>query len=223
LSLASVDDSPLIPFFDTCRYGNGPHKVKFTFEQDDSSGSDRLTPQNRFFVVELASVEEMPISVHFFLELVSNKIWDDTIFIHHEKRDHVIAVPPISFTTQRTKSEEINALGWARLGYPEYSERYPHKKYTLGFANQGPTFYINTMDNSINHGPNGQEHHLLPGEADPCFGVVVDGFDAIDELVEFGSLQAKQKSNRHGDQTSSLFGTAKDDPAWTHLVKVEVL
>jgi len=72
------------------------------------------------------------------------------------------------------------------LSYQEYSEEYPHKQWTVGFAGRpgGPDFYINKIDNTLNHGPGGQEHHDLHEEADPCFGKVVDGFDTIQRLVQ---------------------------------------
>jgi hypothetical protein len=57
-------------------------------------------------------------------------------------------------------------------------------RYTVGFAGRpgGPDFYINKVDNSINHGPGGQSHHDLHEEADPCFGKVVGGIELMDEI-----------------------------------------
>ena len=70
------------------------------------------------------------------------------------------------------------------LAYQEYNVKFPHKKFTVGFAGRpsGPDFYINKVDNSIAHGPGGQTHHALTEEADPCFGEIVDGFPTIEKL-----------------------------------------
>jgi len=54
----------------------------------------------------------------------------------------------------------------------------------VGFAGRpgGPDFYVSTVDNSRNHGPGGQSGYADPTEADPCFGKVVEGFDAVDRM-----------------------------------------
>lgn len=197
--------------------------MTFELNSDYNNIKSKQERNNKTIIVELASIDEMPISVHFFLELVSNKIWDDTIFIHHEQRDHVIAVPPISYTTQRPKTDEMKNVGWTRLGYPEYSNKYPHKKYTIGFANQGPTFYINTMDNTENHGPNGQQHHLLAGEGDPCFGTIVGGLDAIDEIIQFGLSKNQQSLQKISNGIATNTSGAEDDPLWTRFIKAEII
>jgi cyclophilin family peptidyl-prolyl cis-trans isomerase len=53
--------------------------------------------------------------------------------------------------------------------------------YTAGRPG-GPDFYVSTEDNTRNHGPGGQASYALPGEADPCFGKVVEGFEAVDRM-----------------------------------------
>lgn len=42
--------------------------------------------------------------------------------------------------------------------------------------------YVSTIDNTRNHGPGGQKSYAVLNEADPCFGKVIDGFDAITRL-----------------------------------------
>lgn len=159
----------------------------------------------------------MPVSVHFFLETVSNKIWDDTIFLHHEERSHVIAIAPINYNTQLTKHDDLRKLGWSSLPFPEYSKKYEHNQYTLGFANHGPTFYINTINNTKAHGPNGQQHHLLPGEADPCFGTIIEGTATIDDLIEYGN-DSRSSLDKDPDHP-----WANDSYSWSHLIKVEII
>lgn len=154
----------------------------------------------------------MPHSIHFFLDLVTAHVWDDTVFLHHEAVEHVLATAPMDYYTQKIKHSHLHTLGWANLGFPEYQDAFPHEKYTLGFAGRGPTFYINTVDNSHIHGPGGQGHHLLPRDGDPCFGKVVEGHDVVDALVAFGLQEAKSTTS-DGD----------NEHAWTHIVSVELL
>ena len=63
----------------------------------------------------------------------------------------------------------------------EYDARFPHEKYTLGFAGRpgGPEFYISTVDNVANHGPGSQGSKT---EADSCFAKVVGGFDVVERM-----------------------------------------
>lgn len=47
----------------------------------------------------------------------------------------------------------------------------------------GPDFYINKRDNTVAHGPGGQENtDDMHNEADPCFGRVVEGVDVLNEI-----------------------------------------
>jgi hypothetical protein len=67
------------------------------------------------------------------------------------------------------------------LAFQEYDARFPHEKYTLGFAGRpgGPEFYISTVDNVANHGPGSQGSKT---EADSCFARVVGGFDVVERM-----------------------------------------
>jgi len=158
----------------------------------------------------------MPTSIHFFLDMANSGIWNNTVFLHHEDVEHVIAAAPIDYSTQKMKHLELGHVGWYGMGYPEYTEKYPHTKYTLGFAGQGPTFYINTIDNTKAHGPGGQGHHVLPGDADPCFARVVEGTEVVDELIRVGLNQRRTSS---GDSLS----WADNEHTWTHLVSASII
>jgi len=173
--------------------------------------------ENKSFVMELASVDDMPYSIHMFLDMVEYHIWDNTIFLHHQEVEHVIAAAPLDADSHKIKFNQLHSLGWDGLGFPEYSPKYTHKKYTIGYADQGPTFYINTMDNVKVHGPEGgQGHHKLPNDADPCFGKVVDGFEVVEALKQYG-LQ----NNRMSQDASHPW--ADDKHSWTRIVKAEIL
>merc|ERR1712150_153892 len=75
----------------------------------------------------------------------------------------------------------INESGYSEVFFQEYSDRFPHETYTLGFSGRpgGPSFYINTIDNTKNHGPGG---YAADGKGDPCFGKVIHGFDVVDRM-----------------------------------------
>jgi cyclophilin family peptidyl-prolyl cis-trans isomerase len=170
----------------------------------------------RSFIAELASIDEMPVSIDYFLDLSHHKIFDDTAFFHHDNTEHVIVAAPIDFETQRIKHTEMKALNKRSIGFPEYSTKYPHKKYTIGFAGQGPTFYINIIDNTEHHGPNGPSQHLLPGEAEPCFATIVEGFQAVDDMIEYGLYQYRSESD--GEHP-----WASEEHAMTHLVTFAIV
>lgn len=200
-------------FFNYNRFGKGPHRVKITV---DIPTGDKKSSEHRSFVVETAPLKKMPHAVHFFLDLVENGIWNNTVFLHHEDVDHVIAAAPIDHKSHKIKVEELAHLVWDGMGFPEYSPTFKHAKYTLGFADKGPTFYINTMDNTDLHGPGGQGHHTLPKDADPCFARVVGGLDTVQTLEKLGL--ENNKFSKDG-----LHPWAEDEHHWTHIVSAEIL
>lgn len=77
-------------------------------------------------------------------------------------------------------------LDLEHLIYPEYAVEFPHSQWTLGFTGRpgGPDFYINKVDNSLQHGPGGQSHHDLVEFADPCFAKVIKGFDVLHKVFD---------------------------------------
>jgi len=155
------------------RYGPGPHKVQFTVQHVNSKAQDS-------FLVEMAPIKWMPHSVHMFLEQVSHGLWNNSVF--QVNREHVIqAGPSTKEHRQHFREYELD-----RLAFPEYAEEYPHKKWTLGFAGRpgGPSWYINKLDNTEDHGPFGQEHHALDEYADSCFAKVIGGFDILEKVFE---------------------------------------
>lgn len=199
------------------RYGPGPHRVRFTAKL---SASD-----TRSFVVELYSVDKLPHSLYFFLDLVAAHTWDDTVFLHHMA--HVMATAPIDYFTQKIKHSHFYSLGWNSLGFPEHSDEFKHEKYTLGFAGQGPTFYINTVDNSYVHGQGSQNHHLLPYDADPCFGKVVEGFDVVDDIAKLGrqhhQLTEQQATTIRQKDGKDVESWEQAQRSWTHITSVQLI
>jgi hypothetical protein len=177
--------------------GAGTYQVEFTVDMKWGSGKRSVET----ITIETVPLDDMPASVHLFLDTVQSKqVWDNAMFIRHaEDLDHVLPAAPVDYDTHVVRRTILGSQGWVDLGFPEYNAKYPHAKYTVGFAGKGPTFYINTVDNSEDHGPGGgQIHHLLPEDADPCFGRVIKGHRVVDALVQLGSIQTKMtKDSNH--------------------------
>jgi cyclophilin family peptidyl-prolyl cis-trans isomerase len=147
------------------KYGSGPHRVEMELVFPDNEEGPTT------FVIELAPLDEMPHSVHTFLEMVSTGLLDGCSFILNAL--HVVKAAPLPYdgSPAAEKARAFSAQGLESVAFKEYSETYPHKQYTVGFAADGsPSFYINTEDNS--------EIHV----GDPCFGKIVEGFDAVRRL-----------------------------------------
>lgn len=166
------------------KYGPGPHRVEIQLAFDPQSNipgtADRI-------LIEMAPVEEMPHAVYTFLEQVTRGFYNDCSF--HRNAGHVVqAGPTANFATPPDSrlAKRFREKGLASVKFQEYSPKFPHVKYTLGYAGRpgGPDFYVSTMDNTENHGPGGQTDYDDPSEADPCFAKVVEGFDAVDRMAK---------------------------------------
>lgn len=131
------------------RFGEGPYRVEFDITILRIDG-DMKNKFHGTFVVEMAPLVDMPHSVYTFLHMVDNKLWDDTSFLHQS--EHIILAIPVS--PKGDKHEQFENTEGSSLLFQEYSEHFPHVKYTLGFAGRpGSHFYISTEDNTEHHGP----------------------------------------------------------------------
>ena len=184
------------------KFGPGPHRIRFRVKPNGKRAGD--------FIVELAPLDTMPHAVETFLEMVTNRLWDNTVFYHHKTQHHVLAAAPVNYGTFDTKHYHFDALGYTGVSFPEYSAKYPHKQYTIGFSGTGPNFYINSLDNTKHHGPGGQGHHILPGDADPCFGQIVSGQAIIKDMMP-------------GTHSSSDKPVSWQDFDLTQIVKIELI
>lgn len=217
------------------KFGSGPYQIKFKVKTVvEDSRMDLFGPQgaakdlNSFarqnalsitkdFVVQMAPIETVPHAIHFFMELVQNNLWDNTVFLHNERMDHLMAAAPIDYATHDLRTSQLDSLHIQTLAFPEYNASYAHKVYTLGFAGRGPTFYINTQDNSQTHGPGGQGHHVLHSDGDPCFGTIIRGKEVVDALVRYG------KSGRQRLDPRGSHPWTDQDLAWTRIVSAKIL
>ena len=71
-----------------------------------------------------------------------------------------------STNRQTEPYEGMKRAGLDTVSFQEYSTMVPHEKYTIGFAGRphsGPEFYINLMDNSLDHGTlEERKYHMGP-------------------------------------------------------------
>ncbi|KAL7573047.1 hypothetical protein ACA910_018739 [Epithemia clementina (nom. ined.)] len=161
------------------KFGPGPHYVEMelVFPVPADGGGSRHLKQHHDasgptkFIVEMAPTTEMPHSVHTFLEMVSAGLIDGCSFILNAL--HVLKAAPLPYdgSLAAAKAKAFSDHGLEGVAFKEYNDKFPHLKYTMGFAADGsPSFYINTEDNTDIH------------VGDPCFGRIVDGVDAIQRM-----------------------------------------
>lgn len=165
------------------KFGPGPHRLEMHIRFDSHKG----VSDEGIIKIEMAPIVEMPHAVYWFLEQVSRKLYDG--FSFHRNARHVIEGGPVSnFLTpadNRPDEETFKKAGFHKILFQEYSKNFPHKKFTIGFGGRpgGPSFYINTKDNSLIHGPGGQTQNDDPSEADTCFAKVIDGFEHVERIA----------------------------------------
>jgi len=156
------------------KYGDGTIRIKMDLlfpSKILDDGSVEVDNGPRTIIMEMASLELMPHSVHTFLEMVSEGLLDGCSFIINAL--HVLKAAPLPYdgSSAHIKAKQFTEAGLESVAFREYSQDFPHKKYTVGFAADGsPSFYINSEDNS--------EIHV----GDPCFARVISGFDAVKRL-----------------------------------------
>jgi len=84
----------------------------------------------------MASLEEMPHSVHLFLEMVDRKLWDGCAFMRNA--GHVVQASSVPYykTEGQQLLKKFKESGFLSVAFQEYSPNVPHKKYTVGFAGE---------------------------------------------------------------------------------------
>ncbi len=110
----------------------------------------------RFFVVEMAPLEDVPHAVHFFMEQVEHGLWNGCYF--YLNGPHVVQAGPRlseenddgSSSVEEDRFAEIlpfKAAGLDELSFPDYSEKFPHVTWTLGYTGRpgGVDWYINKV------------------------------------------------------------------------------
>ena len=147
------------------RFGPGPsYRLEMRVTFPESMGGDAAVIE-----LETAPIAWMPHAVYVFLDAAVTRKGPKWSAAFHRNAGHVL---------QAFLRAGPGAMG---LAFQEYDARFPHEKYTLGFAGRpgGPEFYISTVDNVANHGPGSQGSKT---EADSCFARVVRGFDVVERM-----------------------------------------
>jgi len=154
-------------------FGEGPYKVKMKLKFNDE---DTQETKDNTFMLEMAPIDLMPHAVNHFLQMVHLGLLNGSVF--HRNAGHVVQGGP------GPRRSDFRKHNIGSVSFQEYSPKFPHVKYTIGYAGRpgGPDWYVSTIDNTRNHGPGGQKSYAVLNEADPCFGKVIDGFDAITRL-----------------------------------------
>jgi cyclophilin family peptidyl-prolyl cis-trans isomerase len=151
------------------------------------SGDQDLEHTGDTILIETASINDLPHSVHLFLEQVAHELYDGTVF--YKKTDKVLLAGPGGSGPYQLALDKFQSHpSLNSVLFQEYSPRMPHERYTLGYAGRpgGPDFYINLSDNTRFHGPGGQrhyEHDLLVADADPCFAKIIRGQALLDRVA----------------------------------------
>jgi len=180
----------------TDNFGPGPHFFEFTFLMP-SAGNE----VEHHFVVETAPLDYMPHAVHLFLEQVYHELWDSSWF--YINGPHVLQAGPMleedeeGTDGEKFENDRLVALQpfiekqLDSLAFPEYSEFFQHEEWTMGFTGRpgGPDWYINKQNNTVSHGPGGQNHYDLEEEADPCFAKVVKGFAEVKMIYNQATIE----------------------------------
>jgi cyclophilin family peptidyl-prolyl cis-trans isomerase/predicted nucleic acid-binding Zn-ribbon protein len=159
------------------QYGPGPHYVRMSIVSSPSSPN--AVKGN--ILLKLAPLDMMPHTIEIFLKLIEEKLYVGGTFIL--ARDHILAAGPFDLVDgekNQRMEEEMVQEGYFPNGallFQQYTDDYPHRKYSVGFNKGGPLFYINIEDNTDVHGPKGDD------VGDPVFATVIEGFDVIESIL----------------------------------------
>lgn len=193
---------------------------------------DEADPSSlRKLVFRLAPLRVVPHSVHLFLSQIADGIWSRGTPAVVLRADHVLqACPHPCLDSAGDPYADLRRLGLDAVAFQEYSPEFPHERYTIGFAGRprsGPEFYINLMDNTVDHGtpeerrarmgpaeyaawaeeefggPEEAALHESAMEPYPCFGKLVEGFDAVDEMAK-GMTRASLPREENSEEEDTV-------------------
>ncbi|KAL9190071.1 hypothetical protein ACHAXT_007282 [Thalassiosira profunda] len=218
------------------RFGYGPHYVSMVVELEEGVSSSQ-----REIIFQLAPLELTPHSVHIFLSQVADGYWSRGTPAFAINAEHVLQACPhpcldsvdMGGNVPGYPYGDMKRAGLDTVSFQEYSPQYPHQKYTIGFAGRphsGPEFYINTLDNTMDHGTLAERKMMMNPthykvwaqenfgstedvdekamEPYPCFGKVVKGFEVVDELAKGltrASLPKEDESEAEEDESDELY------------------
>lgn len=149
-------------------YGPAPYQVEITL-----SSAAGVHSRSRKFVLEMAPLSTMPHSVHHFLRMVSEGVWEHMSFVQAPNAPNVLHSTPMDMTTAITTNEDFENAKLTKLMFPEKSPEYPFGPYKVAFVGRpgGPDFYVA-----------GSQEPLISMAS--CFATVVSGRDVVDAYVQ---------------------------------------
>lgn len=172
-------------------HGKGPYKVKLVVRSKVHMRIKRQT-----LVLELASTS-MPHSVHHFMRMLTQRLWEGMSFMPQQSAPHRIQAFPVDMETLDSMDWRFENAKLKNLAFAEHSGDYRCGPYSVGFSGNpgGPDFYINGFN--------------VPEKLanDSCFGRVIEGKNVIDSIVE------KQESAVLGIESLRLLPNEEVDDA----------
>lgn len=150
-------------------YGPGPYQVEVTL-----SSAAGVDSRSRKFVLEMAPLSTMSHSVHHFLRMVSEGLWEHMSFVQGPNAPNVLHSTPMDMTTATTMNADFENAKLQKLTFSEKSPEYPFGPYKVAFVGRpgGPDFYVA-----------GNQEPLISTDAS-CFATVVSGRDVVDAYVQ---------------------------------------
>lgn len=166
------------------KFGPGPKyyvEMKLSFDPESNIVQDTTTEIDDTIWLETADIDEMPHTIHFFLEQVANGVFDNTAFYRNAPR-FVQAGPGHDAHVQDDLEQRQPSL--MHVLFREHSPKLNHEQYTLGYPERGPDFYLNLQDNSDQ-----RSDHVIAEEADPCFARIIRGFNTMERIHRSNILE----------------------------------
>jgi len=119
----------------------------------------------------------MPHTVKVFLDQAYHKLWVNCTFS--------LNTGAAVHASTKSRREEFERFGLSTVRYPEYSEDFSHKEWTVAFARNSSGLYLNMVDNTDQQQVAGHfklDHQVLTSSGiDPCFGKVVDCHETLEK------------------------------------------
>jgi len=150
-------------------HGVGPYKVELVVRS-----KVHMRAKTQTLVFQLAPLDAMPHSVHHFLRMVSERLWEGMSFMPQQNESHRIQASPVDMETLESMDWRFENAKLKNLAFAEHSRDYRCGSYSLGFSGTpgGPDFYVNGL--------------LIAAEQsnDSCFGRFVEGKEIIDSIID---------------------------------------
>lgn len=150
-------------------YGDGPYQVEITLSSKGLTKTPSLEP----IVFELAPLNMMPHSVHFFLRMLTQELWLHMTFTPQMTARHRIHASPVDMDTLNRVDYKFKE---AKLSSLAFGEQSPNScgPYSVGFSGTpgGPDFYVNGA--------------FVPKSfaKQSCFAKVISGEKLVDGILD---------------------------------------